>query len=68
MLVNRAVFKVKREDLAPGLRSLGADKHANRDSGTDTKRKMADRETDCASNRYAKTNPTGHDFGVFLAG
>jgi hypothetical protein len=68
VLNNRVAFKVKREDLAPGLRNFGADKSANCDPRTDTKSKIADRETDCASNRYAKTNPTAHDFGVFFVG
>jgi hypothetical protein len=68
VLNNRVVFKVKREDLAPGLRNFGADKNANGDPGADTKSKIADRETDCAPNRYAERNPTAHDFGVFFSG
>lgn len=66
VLSNRAVFEGKCEDLSPGLRIFGADKNANCDSRTDTKSKIADRDTDCASNRYAKTNPTAHDLGVFF--
>jgi len=68
VLNNRVVSKLKREDSAPGLRSFGADKNANCNPRTDTKSKIADRDTDCAANRHAKTNPAAHVFGISFAG
>ena len=68
VLNNKVVSKVQREDLALGFQRFGSDKNANCAPQTDTKSKTADGETNCASNRYAITNPTAQDFGIFFPG
>jgi hypothetical protein len=56
------------QDLAPGLRHQGADNNTNCHPGTNAKSKVAHRDANSASDRYAKTNPGGHKFAVFIVG
>jgi hypothetical protein len=54
--------------LAPGLRHQGANNKANCDTGPNAESKVADREANYASDRYAKTNPNAHEFAIFFVG
>jgi hypothetical protein len=54
------------KNLASGLRHQGANSDADCNPRTNAKSKVANRDANSASNRYAKTNPSAHEFAVFF--
>jgi hypothetical protein len=63
---NSVVFTLECKLSAAGLRNQGANDNPDCDPRTNAKSKIADRDANCASNRYAKTHARANEFAVFF--